>query len=134
MFRFIRSNSNVWLLKKKKKSSFFGLKCHTYKLGIKGKSQVFLGQIKCNLLKHWSLNWDISLMIPKIYTSTYFSKKKTLLKIHINLNNFIFNSKTIFNQFKNQIKKQSWTLIYFLPTWLKRKTIYIQLSFQIQTY
>lgn len=73
-------------------------------------------------------------MIPKIYTSTYFSKKKTLIKIHINLNNFIFNSKTIFNQFKNQIKKQSWTLIYFLPTWLKRKTIYIQLSFQIQTY
>jgi hypothetical protein len=39
-------------------------------------------------------------------TSTYFNQNKSK-KYHININNFIFNYKTIFNQSKNKKIKQN---------------------------
>ena len=113
-FRFVWNNRNIsYQFKKRSKTKQFS--SHFKSRPVPDFPDKFWPEC-CNFISLFCFGLEKPL--NQTQTSTYFNQNK-LSKYHININNSIFNYKTIFNQSKNKKTKKTiiiinlWTLIYF---------------------
>ena len=101
-FRFVRNDRNIsYQFKKQNKMKQFS--SHFKSRSVPDFPDKFWPEC-CNFISLFCFGLEKPL--NQTQTSTYFNQNK-LSKYHININNSIFNYKTIFNQSKNKKKNQT---------------------------